>query len=110
MSNVIGWVFLGIGISFNFLGTLGLVRMPDLYCRLQVSTKCVTLGTASILFGAFLITGFSSIGMKSLICLVFLFFNAPTSSHALSRAYYIRGIKVENIICDALKEDSKNKK
>ncbi len=109
MSNI-GWALLGVGIAFNFLGTLGLIRMPDLYCRLQAATKCVTFGTGSILFGTFLITGFSSIGVKALICLIFLFLNAPTASHALSRAYHIRWGGVENVICDKLKEDLVNKK
>ena len=80
------------GCVLFFLVVWGL-RMPDVYCRLQASTKCVTLGTGSILLAALAKTGFSAIGMKALISLVFLFLNSPTSAHALAKAADISGIK-----------------
>ncbi|UCG29051.1 MAG: monovalent cation/H(+) antiporter subunit G, partial [Bacteroidales bacterium] len=49
MNSVLGIIFLCIGVLFNFFGCLGLLRLPDVYNRLQASTKCVTLGTCSIL-------------------------------------------------------------
>ena len=82
-----------VGLIFVFFGCLGLVRMPDIYCRLQTATKCVTFGAGSILFGTFLITGFSSIGLKALLCIVFLFLTSPTASHALSYGAFISGVK-----------------
>lgn len=85
----IGWFLMFIGFSFTFFGCLGLVRMPDVFCRLQSATKCVTFGTGSILLGTFFICGFSSIGLKAVICLIFLFLNSPTASHALSKASFI---------------------
>lgn len=93
MIEIIGHFLLALGLCFTFLGCLGLVRMPDVYCRLQASTKCVTLGTGSILLAAFVLTGFSSIGMKALVALVFLLLNAPTAAHALSSASRKAGIK-----------------
>ena len=111
MSDMVGIVFLGIGVTFNFIGTLGLVRMPDLFCRLQVATKCVTFGTGSILLGAWMMTGFSPTGMKALICLIFLFFNAPTGSHALARAYYLRGVTPGKLLVrDELKDAMREKR
>ena len=62
MINIIGLIFISIGLTFDVLGCLGLVRLPDVYCRLQAATKCVTLGTCSILFGVFLIVGFTAAG------------------------------------------------
>jgi len=105
MNEIIGQLMIGIGLLFNVIGCFGLIRMPDLCCRLQAATKCVTFGTGVALFGAFLISGFSSIGIKALICLVFLFLNSPTGSHSLIRAYYIRHKGVKNLICDKLRED-----
>ena len=72
MSEVLGIVFIFVGIIFDFFGCLGLVRLPDVYNRLQASTKCVTLGTASILFGLFLIHGLSAAGIKAILCIVFV--------------------------------------
>lgn len=93
MIDLLFYVLMSIGLCFVFLGCVGLLRMPDVYCRLQASTKCVTLGTGSILLAALVKTGFSAIGMKALISLVFLFLNSPTSAHALAKAADISGIK-----------------
>lgn len=93
MIEILGWFLIFNGLCFVFFGCLGLVRMPDVYCRLQTATKCVTFGAGSILFGAFLITGFSSIGLKSILCLIFLFLNSPTASHALSYGAFVSGVK-----------------
>ena len=72
MDSIIGLVFIGIGLAFDLFGCLGLVRLPDVYNRLQAATKCVTLGTCSILFGTFLMVGFTAAGMKALLCIIFL--------------------------------------
>lgn len=106
MNNVAGIIFIVVGIVFDFLGCLGLVRFPDLYNRLQASTKCVTLATCSIMFGVFVINGFNAIGIKALLCAVFLLLTAPVSAHALSRAAHISGVKLwEKSVCDKYEED-----
>ncbi|NQU18644.1 monovalent cation/H(+) antiporter subunit G, partial [bacterium] len=38
MSEIFGIIFVFIGIIFDFFGCLGLVRLPDIYNRLQAST------------------------------------------------------------------------
>jgi multicomponent Na+:H+ antiporter subunit G len=93
MNNTIGIIFIGIGLVFDFIGCLGLIRFPDVYNRLQASTKCVTFGTAGILFGTFIILGFNTAGIKCLLALVFLLFISPTSSHTIARASYKTGVK-----------------
>ncbi|MCX5710544.1 MAG: monovalent cation/H(+) antiporter subunit G [Candidatus Omnitrophica bacterium] len=70
MNEIIGYVFLGLGILFDFIGCLGLLRFPDIYNRLHSSIKCVTLGTSSILLGLFLFKGFTPAGIKALLCIV----------------------------------------
>jgi multicomponent Na+:H+ antiporter subunit G len=94
MSEIISDVFIGIGIAFDFFGCLGLLRLPDVYNRLQAATKSVTLGTWSILFGIFLRYGFTSVGVKALICIPLLYFAATVAAHALIRGSYIFGIKL----------------
>lgn len=83
--NSLGLVFIVIGVVFDILGCLGLVRLPDVYNRLQAATKCVTLGTCSILLGTFFIVGFSATGFKALLCIVFLVLTAPVAAHAVAR-------------------------
>lgn len=102
----IGMVFIFIGIGFDFFGVLGLVRLPDVYNRLQAATKCVTFGTAGLLFGVFIIQGFNSFGIKALIGIVFIFLAAPVAAHAIARASHRNGIPLtEKTIIDAYKQD-----
>ena len=107
MNEVIGFVFLVIGISFDFFGCLGLIRFPDVYNRLHSSIKCVTLGTSSILFGLFLYKGFSPAGVKALLCIAFLLLTAPVSAHVLARSAHKSGVKLwEKSVCDQYEEDN----
>ena len=105
MNELIGIIFIAIGLGFDFLGCLGLVRFPDVYNRLQASTKCVTFGTCSILFGAFLILGFTASGIKCILALLFLILTSPAASHALARASYKAGVKLwEKSVCDEYRD------
>ena len=92
MSNIFGLIFIIVGLAFDLFGCLGLVRLPDVYNRLQAATKCVTMGTCSILFGSFLIVGFTAAGMKALLCIVFLVLTAPVAAHAIARGAHRSGI------------------
>ena len=94
MNELVGSIFIIIGLGFNFFGCLGLIRLPDVYNRLQAATKCVTLGTSSILFGLFLFKGFDETGIKALLCMAFILLTAPVSAHALSRGAYLAGVKL----------------
>jgi len=109
MNEIISFIFIVVGITFDLFGSIGLVRMPDVYNRLQASTKCVTLGTCSILFGVFVKFGFTAAGVKALLCILFLLLTAPVSAHALARGAHRSGVKLwEKSVCDKYKEDSKD--
>ena len=106
MTETIGWIFIIGGVAFNVLGCLGLVRFPDLYNRMQAATKSVTLGTCGILFGIFLMTGFSAIGIKALVVILFVLINLPVASHALSRGSLEFGVKLwKGTVRDMFTED-----
>ena len=94
MSDTISLLFIIIGVLFDLFGCIGLIRLPDVYNRLQSATKSVTLGTCSILFGLFIKYGFSAIGMKALIAIPLLFFASTVAAHALIRGSYKFGIKL----------------
>ncbi len=94
MNEVIGFIIIAVGLVFDLFGCIGLVRMPNVYTRLQAATKCVTLGTCSILFGVLCITGFGPTGVKALVCLVFVAITSPTAAHAIARGSHKFGIHV----------------
>jgi len=111
MSSIIGLVFIGLGLAFDFFGALGLVRLPDVYNRLQAATKCVTLGTCSILFGTFLIVGPTAAGMKALLCMVFLLLTSPVAAHAIARGAHRAGVRLwEKSVVDKYLEDKEGEK
>jgi multicomponent Na+:H+ antiporter subunit G len=92
MSDIIGIILLSIGFIFNFIGCIGLIRLPDVYNRLQASTKCVTLGTCSIFLSLVFFFGISEIGIKAIIAISLLGLSATVAAHALSRGAYIFGV------------------
>ncbi|OGX45476.1 MAG: Na+/H+ antiporter subunit G [Omnitrophica WOR_2 bacterium RIFCSPLOWO2_12_FULL_51_8] len=111
MSEVAGNLFIVIGLAFDLFGCLGLIRLPDVYNRLQATTKCVTLGTCSILFGALVVKGLSGTGIKAFLCILFLLLTSPVAAHALSRGAHKSGVKLwDKSVCDQYAEDEAGKK
>ena len=108
MHEAIGMVIIGIGVLFTFAGCVGLVRLPDIYNRLQAATKCVTLGTCLILVGVLIVGGGTHIatGVKALLCAVFVLITSPTAAHALARAAHLSGVKLwPKSVVDRYQED-----
>jgi len=92
MTDASGTILIAVGVLFNLFGCIGLVRFPDVYNRLQASTKCVTLGTILLLLGAALISGWGALAAKALVCAVFLLVTAPTAAHAIAKGAYASGV------------------
>ncbi|TAJ14980.1 Na+/H+ antiporter subunit G [Marinilabiliaceae bacterium JC017] len=105
MNDIITIVLFCIGVLFNLFGCIGLIRLPDVYNRLQSATKCVTLGTCSILLGLLFHYGFTTIGIKALLAIPLLFFSATVAAHALARGSYLFGVKLtDKTVVDDYKE------
>ncbi len=110
MIETAGYIILWVGIVFDIFGCIGLIRFPDIYNRLQASTKCVTLGTCGILFGLFLINGLTPTGIKCLITAGFVLLTSPVAAHAIARGAYISGVKLwKGSTIDQLGRDVKGK-
>lgn len=75
-----------VGSFFVLVGSIGLIRMPDVYNRLHSATKLITLGGSSILLATALRLGPTSAGTKALLCIVFLYLTAPVGAHMVARA------------------------
>ncbi len=106
MTDAIGLLLVAIGVVFNLFGCIGLVRLPDVYNRLQAATKCVTVGTCGVLLGVLVIHGFDGLGVKSLIAIPLLFLTAPTAAHALARGAHLFGTRLwAGSIVDHYEED-----
>ena len=88
---LVGDLFLLLGAAFLFLGALGLVRMPDVFNRIQAGAKAATLGVLGVLLGiAFLQPGWWP---KLLVIGLFILFTNPVGSSTLARAIRIAGVR-----------------
>jgi len=82
-----------IGLAFSLSGVVGILRMPDLYCRIQCATKTITMGALPILVALVVGEGpVSPYGSRALLVAVVLLVINPASSHALARAAYKAGV------------------
>lgn len=93
-----------VGSIFLFLGALGILRMPDIYNRMQTGTKATTLGGILTLGGlALMMPGYAP---KIIVIMLFVLLTNPLSSHALARAAHRKGIALQPPgVPDALAED-----
>ena len=99
------WI-IGIGLAFDLFGTIGLVRLPDVYNRVQAATKCVTLGTCMILLGVLVGAWGGAMGAKAALCAVFLLLTSPVAAHAIARGAYRSGVRLwEKSVIDRYGED-----
>ena len=90
---MIAYLFIFLGLVFIFFGTLGIIRFPDIYTRLQTSSKCDAAGAVALLVGLMIREGLDSLSLRILLILVFLLLTNPVASHAIARSAVIRGIK-----------------
>ncbi len=105
MIDAIGLSLLGLGMAFNLVGCIGIVRLPDVYNRLQAGTKCVTLGACLILFGTVVMADTTPTRLTAMLCIVFVLTTSPTAAHALARAAHASGIRLwEKSVVDRLGE------
>ena len=109
MRETIGFIIIAVGMGFCFLGCLGLLRLPDVYNRLQAATKSVTVGTWGILIGICVFNGLDSLGIKALLAIPLIFFTSATAAHALARGAHKSGVKLwKKSVCDNYKDNKNN--
>jgi len=80
------------GCLFLTVGTIGLLRLPNVYNRMHATSKPTTLGTATIFLAGFVHFGPGGAGLPSLIGILFLFLTVPTGAHMISRAAQKTGV------------------
>ncbi len=86
---LLGAIITLLGSIVLLIASIGLIRMPDIYNRLQVGTKATTLGTIMSLFGLLLIIPEWS--GKLILLILFIMMTNPVSSHVVARvAYFIK--------------------
>ena len=80
------------GSVFALLAALGVLRMPDVFTRMQTSTKASTLGLGCLLLGAVLQFGDVASLIKAACIGGFVFLTNPVSAHVIARAAYFADV------------------
>lgn len=80
------------GLFFSLSGVVGILRMPDVYTRIQCSTKNITMGALPALIALVVGMGvLTTYGSRALLVAGLLLLINPIASHALVRAAYKSG-------------------
>lgn len=109
-AEIITCVFLLVGLFFSFIGVLGVLRMPDVFGRLQASTCIPTMGNICLMIGGIIYAATHSLGgatiAKLVIIMLMILCTNPISNHALLKGAYKGGIKpAREPVIDDYKED-----
>lgn len=99
MLEYIGLTIILLGTMAFLVSAIGLLRMPDLYNRIQVGTKSTTIATILVLIGACFIE--PSWSLKLILLIIFILITNPLSSSVIARATHKDGLELDR---DALKE------
>lgn len=83
-----------IGVAFSVLAAVGIVRMPDLYMRMQAATKSATVGVSCLILAAAVRLETVEAITQALLVVAFLFFTVPVASHMIGRAAYASGVEL----------------
>jgi multicomponent Na+:H+ antiporter subunit G len=81
-----------IGSVLTLLATIGMVRMPDVYSRMQSATKASTLGVGCTMLAVAVDFGDLAITTRVVLIVAFVFLTAPISAHMIGRAAYYVGV------------------
>ena len=88
-----------IGIFFALAGTIGILKMPDTFCRMQAATCIPTLGMLCIAIGALLyaicIMHSASAAIKIGVIAVLIIMTNPVGTHVLAKGAYKNGVRPE---------------
>lgn len=81
-----------IGAGFLLLAAIGILRMPDLFTRMQTASKASTLGISCILIAVGFFMQDSAVTVRSALTVLFFFLTAPVAAHMIGRAAYFVGV------------------
>jgi len=89
---ILSWILLGSGSFFYIVGSIGLMRMPDVFTRMHATSVSDTFGAFLILVGMMLQVEISLVTLRLIIIIAIILYTGPVATHALARAARHAGI------------------
>ena len=80
------------GSGFALLAAVGVLRMPDVFTRMQASTKASTLGLGCLLIGAALQLGDFGSFVRAASIFAFIMLTTSVAAHVIARASYLADV------------------
>ena len=99
--NILSWALIVAGSIFLLIGSIGLIRLPDVFARMHAAGIVDTLAVCLLAAGMGVQAGLSLVTVKLGLILMFMFFASPTSTHALAKAALDGGVQPQ------IKEDQR---
>ncbi|OFW17990.1 MAG: Na+/H+ antiporter subunit G [Acidobacteria bacterium RIFCSPLOWO2_02_FULL_59_13] len=97
-------ILLLIGTTFMLLAAVGVLRMPDLFLRLQTATKAVTFGVVFTFLAVAVHFAELGVSFRALLIIAFFFLTSPVAAHRIARAAYFVGVRLwEESVVDELR-------
>jgi len=84
--DLLSWISILGGLFFIVVGSIGVLRLPDVYTRLHAAGMTDTMGAGLVLVGLSFQEGLTLITVRLLMIWAFLLFTSPIATHALARA------------------------
>lgn len=92
IADIIEGALLAVGCIFILLAAVGILRMPDLFTRLQVASKASVLGMTCILSAAALHFYEPAVTTRAIVIIAFVALTMPVATHLLARAGYTTNV------------------
>lgn len=90
---ILSGLSIAVGVIALLIGSLGLIRLPDVFCRIHAVGMIDTAGASFIILGMVIHQGYSLVSVKLLLIGVFLFFTSPIATHAVAQVAHKMGVK-----------------
>ena len=90
--DILSGLCIAAGIVALITGSLGLIRLPDLFSRTHAVGMMDTAGVGFIILGLIIHEGFTLVSVKLALVGIFLFFTSPIATHAVAQVAYKSGV------------------
>jgi multicomponent Na+:H+ antiporter subunit G len=100
-------VFWFVGATLVLLAAIGVLRMPDLFTRMQAAAKASTMGIGCLLIGTAIELGDSASVARAISIAAFVMLTSPVAAHVVARAAYLSEVPLwSGTVVDERKQEN----
>jgi len=85
MTELIAIALITVGLMFFIAGSIGLLRLPDLYSRLHALTKADNVGLGMMILGIIIISGDLLTSLKLILVWLLVLASSAASAHLIAQ-------------------------